>query len=230
MTVLVIGAVGVTPVGAFQGPFSGTVLAGTDGTFAIDPRDQNDALKAGYIPVRRNTWAYVPEPTAVLIATAGYIVASAALANGSLTIAHQPDTIRQVALRVDPGTSAITAGTMTVAYVANDGSNPQTDVLSLVATASTPFTSFLSKGVMTLQTPVIAGLVGGTSPKIQLDVNAALAVPVPPGSVDVTILKEVLDTANVATLGTLTNPGIWTPNTAPNSTHTYGVAYTTISP
>jgi transcriptional regulator with XRE-family HTH domain len=39
MTVLVIAAVGVTPAGAFQGPFSGSVNASTtDGTFAIDPR------------------------------------------------------------------------------------------------------------------------------------------------------------------------------------------------
>ena len=30
--------------------------------------------------------------------------------------------------------------------------------------------------------------------------------------------------------GTLTNAGIWTPHTAPNATHTYAVAYSTIAP
>ena len=229
MTVLVIGAVGVTPVGAFQGPFSGTVLAGADGTFAIDPRDQNDALKAGYIPVRRTVVSYSPQPTAPLIKAVGQIVASAALGNGALTIANQPDVMRQVAMRVDPGTSAITAGTMTATYTANDGTT-QTDALSLVAVASTPFTSFLSKGVLVLQTPVIAGLVGGTSPKVELDTNAAIAVPIPPGAVDVTVLNESHDTSVNTTLGTITNAGIWTPNTAPNSTHTYGITYSTISP
>lgn len=229
MTVLVIGAVGVTPVGAFQGPFSGTVQAGTDGTFAIDPRDQNDALKAGYIPVRRNVWAYSPAPTAPLILTVGQIVASAALANGNLAIANQPDVMRQVGMRVDPGAAPITAGTLTVTYTANDGTT-QTDVLSLITATSTLFTTFLSKGVLVMQTPVVAGLVGGSSPKVQLDTNAALAVPIPQGSVDVTVLKESHDSSLNATLGTITNAGIWTPNTAPNSTHTYGVVYSTISP
>jgi hypothetical protein len=63
---------------------------------AIDPRDQNDALKAGYVPVRRNTWAYAPAPTAPPILAVGQIVASAALANGNLTIANQPDVMRQI--------------------------------------------------------------------------------------------------------------------------------------
>jgi hypothetical protein len=66
-------------------------------------------------------------------ATAGRIVASVALANGALAIANQPDTARQVDARVDPGAAAITAGTLTVTYAANDGTAAQVDVLSLVA-------------------------------------------------------------------------------------------------
>jgi hypothetical protein len=73
--------------------------------------------------------------------------------------------------------------------------------------------------------------VGGNSPKIQLDTTAKLAVPIPPNAVDVTIIKEVTDGADTsANLGTVTNAGIWTPHTAPNGTHSYAVAYTTISP
>jgi len=60
MTVLVIAAVGVTASGAFQGPNSGSVNAGSDGTFAIDPRDLAYALGAGCVPVRRQSHSFAP--------------------------------------------------------------------------------------------------------------------------------------------------------------------------
>jgi hypothetical protein len=105
------------------------------------------------------------------------------------------------------------------------------DVLSLVAAASTPVKTSLTKGVLTVASAITTGLVGGSSPKIQLDTTAKLAVPVAPNSVDVTILKELTDAADTsANLGTLTNAGIWAPHTAPNGTHSYAVNYTTISP
>jgi len=230
MTVTVIGAVGVTPAGAFQGPFSGTVAANSDGTFTIDPRDQAYALGAGYIPARRETVHYVPK-TAPTILTVGQIVTSVALSNTSLTVANQPDVLRQCQVRVDPGTSAITAGVCTVTYGANDGTAAQVDALSLITAASTLLTVPFTKGVMTVASAVVTGLVGGTSPKVQIDTTAALAVPIPPNCADVTIIKEITDsTDNSANLGTLTTAGIWTPHTAPNSTHTYGVAYATVSP
>jgi hypothetical protein len=231
MTVLVVAAVGVTPTGAFQGPFSGSVLANSDGTFSIDQRDQNDALKAGYIPVRRESRSFAPMVSAPAAATVGTIVASVALTNTSLTVAANPDTMRKCQMRVDPGTTAITAGICTVTYAANDGTAAQVDALSLVTAASTLLTVPFTKGVLTVASAVVTGLVGGTSPKIQIDTTAALAVPVPPNTVDATILKEVTDGSDSsANLGTLTTAGIWTPHTAPNATHTYAVAYQTIAP
>ena len=231
MTVLVIAAVGVTAVGAFQGPFSGSVLQNSDGTFSIDPRDQNDALKQGYIPVRRSTVSYQPEKSTPAVGTVGAIVNSVALANGNLTVAANPDTMRQCRMRVDPGTTAITAGVCTVTYAANDGTAAQVDALSLVAAASTPISVPFTKGVLTVASAVVSGLVGGASPKIQIDTTAALAVPVPPNAVDVTILKEVTAGADTsANLGTITNAGIWTPHSAPNASATYAVAYSSIAP
>ena len=229
MTVLVIAAVGVTASGAFQGPNSGSVNAGSDGTFAIDPRDLAYALGAGYVPVRRQSHAFAPMVSAPATATAGRIVASVALTNTSLT--NNPDTMRKCQVRVDPGTVAITAGICTVTYAANDGTAAQVDALSLVTAASTLLTVPFTKGVLTVASAVVTGLAGGASPKIQIDTTAALAVPVPPNAVDVTILKEVTaGTDSSATLGTITNAGIWTPNSAPNASATYAVAYSSIAP
>ena len=201
MTVTVIGAVGGTPAGAFQGPFSGSVNANSDGTFSIDPRDQAFALAAGYIPARRETVQYVPK-TAPTILTVRQIVSSVALGNTSLTIANQPDVVRQCQIRVDPGTSAITAGICRVTCGA------QVDALSLVTAASTLLNVPFTKGAMTVASAVVTGLTGGTSPKIQIDTTASLAVPIPPNCADVTIIKEITNSADSsANLGTLTTAG-----------------------
>jgi hypothetical protein len=154
---------------------------------AIDPRDLAYALGAGYVPVRRQSHEFAPMVNTPATAAVGRIVASVALTNTSLTIANQPDTMDQIKARVDPGTLAITAGTLTVTHAANDGT-AQVDVLSLVTGSSTPLTVPFSKGVMTVASAVVSGLVGGSSPKIQIDTTAALAVAVPPNAVDVTIL------------------------------------------
>jgi hypothetical protein len=87
------------------------------------------------------------------------------------------------------------------------------------------------EGALTVASAVVAGLVGGASPKIQLDTTAVLAVPVDPNTVDATILKEVTAGADTsANLGTLTTAGLWTPHSAPNASATYAVAYQTIAP
>jgi hypothetical protein len=232
-TAVVIAIGGVAPLGAFQGPNSGTVTASaTDNTFTIDTRDLVDAMKQGYVPVYRDSRSYQTSPILAAAASVGGVVNSVALANGALSLVSAvPDTMRQVFMRVDPGTTAITAGVCTVTYAANDGTAAQVDVLSLATPLSTILSANLSKGVLTIASAVVSGLVGGTSPKIQLGTTAALAVPVPPGAVDVTILKEITDVADTsANLGTITNAGIWTPHTVPNATHTFGVNYSTLAP
>ena len=84
--------------------------------------------------------------------------------------------------------------------------------------------------MLTVASAVVTGLVGGTSPKIQLDTTAALAVPIPPQAVDVTILKEVAAGSDQATLGTMTNAGIYTPHHAADASATYAFDYSTIAP
>jgi hypothetical protein len=230
-TAQVIAVPGVAPLGAFSGPFSGSVNAtAIDSTFTIDVRDLAYAMGQGYIPVKRDSRSHAANPTPA-VAAVGAIVTSVALANGALTIAANPDAMRQVFMRVDPGTTAITAGVCTVTYAANDGTAAQVDVLSLATALSTILSTNLSKGALTVASAAVTGLVGGTSPKIQFGTTAALAVPLPPGSVDVAILKEITDGADTsATLGTLNNAGIWTPHTVPNGTHTFGVNYSTLAP
>ena len=115
-------------------------------------------------------------------------------------------------------------------YAANDGTAAQVDALSLVTAASTVLTTYLTKGASEIASVVVTNLAGGTSPKIQLDTTAALAIPVPPNAVDVTILKEIDAGSDQSTLGTVTNAGIWTPTSAPNATVTYAVAYSSVAP
>jgi hypothetical protein len=112
-------------------------------------------------------------------------------------------------------------------YNANDGTVLQTDTYSLVTALSTNISGNATKGVAHMTSMAITGLVGGNSPTIRIGTTAALAVPILAGTQDSAILGEALDAAGVATAnaGTLTNAGIYTPNTAPTASHTYQVNY-----
>lgn len=196
----------------------------TDGIASINLADVSDALRAGWVfiaGVFRLQAVTTPAAAAV-----GAVVASAALSNGTLTvIANKPDVMRQVKTRIDPGTSAITAGTVTNTYVANDGS-VTVDVIAMAGiAASTPTTFASSKGVLSMTSSVVAALAGGTSPKVEISTTATLAVPVDPGTVDFAEVFEATDgTANA--VGAVAAGGFITPTTAPNGTHSYSLGYT----
>ena len=232
MTIKVIAIPGIAPVGAFQGPNSGSVNENSDGTFSIDPRDTIYAFGAGYVPARtENRFYYTPAAPAA--ASNGLLFNSAALANGTLAIAANVDVMRQVQALVLPGTTAITAGNLALTYDANDGTVAQVDNLSLITPLSTTLTLAASKGVLRMRSQIVTGLTGGTSPTILIGTTAALAVPVPPGAQDLTIVSELLDAAivtvaNAAALSTA-SLGVLTPHTAPNATHNFGVSYTTVA-
>ena len=66
-------------------------------------------------------------------------------------------------LKSAPGTTAITAGTVTVTYVANDGTT-QTDVVSAVIALSTAETVALSNVSIRLRRLPVGWCYGGTSP------------------------------------------------------------------
>jgi hypothetical protein len=232
MTIKVIAIPGIAPVGAFQGPNSGSVTENSDGTFSIDPRDTIFAFGAGYVPARtENRFYYTPVGPAT--ASSGLCFNSASLSNGTLAVAANVDVMRQVQAVVLPGTTAITAGVLTLTYAANDGTAAQVDALPLATALSTTLTVSASKGVLRMASQIVTGLTGGTSPTILIGTTAAIAVPVPPGAQDATIISEFLDSAVVTATnaGTLTTAplGVYTPHTAPNATHNFGVEYTTVA-
>ena len=79
---------GVTAVGSFQGPITGSVNASpTDGTFTIDIRDLRFALGAGYVPVYKDCRVSSP------------MVSPAAAAATSGRTGNPPDAVASVVLR-----------------------------------------------------------------------------------------------------------------------------------
>lgn len=196
------------------------VLTPADGIITVDSALVPQLLAAGgqliYKRSSRQLFGTAPR-----LGTVGRIVASAALSNGTLTIANQPDVPRVLAMRVDPGTSAITAGVLTAIYVANDGTT-QTDALSLVTAASTVFTTNLSKGSVQLNSVIVTALAGGASPLREVTDTNALAIQVDPGFVDFSVVAEQDDTTVSTAIGTVSSSAAAiTPTGAPNGTHTY---------
>lgn len=209
--------------GVIQGNF-GTYQQATDGTYTIDTRDASAMLVLGMIYVSVMTQAYTGA-LAPAAATIGAVVASTALSNGTLAITANPDIPRPVNVEVGTGTTAITAGTVAVTYVGNDGASG-TDTLSISMALSTAVTQALSRGVVTISGITVAGVVGGTSPWIRLSTTAALSVPVGKAAVDVAFLREYDAGATVAVGTALTNVlASITPTNAPNGTRTYTFLY-----
>ena len=81
---------------------SGTYSVASDGTFSADTRDVASLLAVGCVYIQAVTKLYGQTP-AVATATVGKFVASTALANGSFTVAAQPDVPRQAQVIVGAG-------------------------------------------------------------------------------------------------------------------------------
>ena len=214
--------------GLVQGNY-GTYQAASDGTWTVDTRDAPALLTQGFAYVNHLSKAFTL-PLAPAAATVATIVASGALSNGSVTVAANPDTMRQVTFEVGTGTAAITGGTATVTYIGNDGQSGS-DVFPLNCTASTSVTQYLSRGVQTISAVTIAGLVGGTSPWRRMSTTTAVSVPVDPGAVDFTVTREYDAGATIA-VGALVaaSLGTITPTTPPNATVTYSFDYNYVAP
>lgn len=192
------------------------------GAIYVLPNDVISALASGWAFFNSNFRFFTA--TAPAAASAVVTVASVALSNGALTIAAQPDVLRPLQFVVTPGASAITGGTLTLVYFANDGTTT-TDVLPLAAAASTPATLNTSKGVLLLSSATVAGLVGGTSPTIKGGTTAAISVPVDAGFSAFTVLRENVDSTN-ETVGTVAAASASiTTTTAPNGTHSFSLGY-----
>ena len=173
--------------GVVQGAF-GTYQAASDGSFTVDTRDAPSCLALGMEYVTQFSGNYTT-PLAPAAAGVGAIVASGALSNGTVAVTAQPEVPRQVSVEVGTGTTAITAGSVAVTYLGNDGLSG-TDTFSLVCTASASVTQFLSRGCVSISSVAVSGVVGGLSPWFRMSRTSMLAVPVPPGAIDIAFTRE----------------------------------------
>lgn len=195
------------------------------GRITVNTGDIESLLNGGCTYAPNDTRSYYVGAAAA--ASAALIVASGAMSNGALTIAAQPDVGRQLQAVVNPGTTAISAGVLTLTYTATDGTT-QVDSLSLATALSTLLTLTSSKGALHVTSGAVSGLVGGTSPTLEVGTNTVLGLPVAAGFQGVSVLKENVDGADEA-VGTVTaGVGLIKPTTAPNGTHTYVFVYSYI--
>jgi hypothetical protein len=214
--------------GVIQGNF-GTYQANSDGSFTVDTRDVSTLLALGFTYMNKNTTAYTTtKPPAAASATA--IVASTALSNGTVAVTANPDVLRQVELIVGAGTLAITAGSLAATYIGNDGV-PGTDTLSLSCPASATVTQYLTRGVDTITSLVVSGLVGGASPFLEMGTTTTISVPVGPSAVDISFEREYDSSATIA-VGTPSSVTVASiaPTTTPNGTVTYSFVYSYVTP
>ncbi len=227
-TIKMFAPVGVT--GTVYGNFSGAVTIGADGTAAVDGRDANALISAGWTEAIFGVTMYTT-PIAVPTASANTSVSSVTMTNGGLTIANQPTVARPIQFIVGAGTVAITAGQLAVNYVGIDGL-ATTDNLGLSTAASGTSTINLTKSVISLTNATVTGLTGGASPYIYGGTTATIGVPMPPSGASLAILMELDTTSLQSTLGVPVAGvlGGVTPHNAPNATQTYSLWYSYLSP
>ena len=213
--------------GVIQGAF-GTYAQASDLTFTVDIREMPFLLSSGFTYVTQTEDSYTT-PIPPLVATVGRVVASGALSNGTVTVSNQTDLIRPVTVEVGTGASAITAGTLTVTYLGNDGLS-SAETYSLACPANSAVTQTMSRGVSIISSIVASGVTGGTAPWFRMSTTPAISVPVAQRATDFGITREYDAGATIA-VGSLTSTlGSVTPSTAPNGTVTYSFVYYYTSP
>lgn len=213
--------------GLIQGEF-GNYLPGSDGLYTIDTRDFVSLQKAGVVAITKRT-AKASFAIAPAAASATVTVANVAVTNVALTIAAQPDVCRPLQFIMAPGAAAVTAGTLTLVYVGNDGLT-HTEVSSLVTPLSTSVTINTVKSVARLTSATVANFAGGSSPTIEGGTTAYLGLPADPGFTDFAVESEN-DGSGAAAVGTVNaTQGAISPTGAPNATRTYEFTYSFNSP
>ncbi len=167
---------------------------------------------------------YISHAVAPTAATAANIVASVALANGSLTVAGQPDVPRKLQAVVTPGAAAVIAGSLTLSYTDSSGQSI-IDSFIVATPASIALTLTTSRGVSHLASAALAQVSGGASPTIAIGTTSALGLPAVQGALAFSVFKEVRNGAD-ETVGTVDpTGGTVVPSTAPNGTYTYSFGY-----
>jgi len=212
----------------FPGGSAARIPVPANGQITVPAQDAPLYIAAGaqYQSMNSRSQNLAAAPVA---ATAARIVASTALANGTLAIANQPDVPRQVAVRVSTGTVAITAGNIALNYLANDGTT-QVDNISPVAPASTLLTTSSSKGVVTMNSVIVTALAGGASPLVQVNDTNSLSVLVDPNFSSLMFNQTKADGTTEGQVAVASTAASWTPSTTPNGTHTYSAVYSFNAP
>lgn len=202
MAIKMIAPVGTT--GIVQGRSGVNYTIASDGTISnVQQADFSPLLAAGFaifivVTDKVNLGSPVP---ADLTTTVNAVTPS----NVALTIAAQPPQARKLQIRIVIGTTtttAITAGTLTLVGVDQDG-NAVSEVISLIQNASATLKSKWAYANLTSAT--VAGYVAsgsGTGNTIGLGPSNDFGIPTAPGAVDFTLLKaskvtKVLGTSNV---------------------------------
>lgn len=196
----------------------------TNGTFqGIATGDIVGLINEGALPA--NLRSQIVNLGAIKAASATVLVASVALTNAALTVAASPDVPRQAQAVVNPGTLAITAGALTLVY-ASSGGVAVTEALSLVTPLSTAKTLVTSRGVSTLTSATVSGLVGGAAPNIQIGTNGVIALPTDANQANITVYAASVDgVSDVLPAQSATDLHLITPNTAPNGTKSFSFGY-----
>lgn len=163
---------------------------------------------------------------AVVTASLTVLIANVAATNIALTIAAQPDVMRQGVFTFAPGAANVTAGNLAVVYKDQNGQTV-TDNFSLITLSGVSLTLKTTRAVSVLTSATITGITGGSSPTIQGGTNTVLGLTGEPASLGFVVFKETQNSTDVATLGTVDAAnGLYTLTTAPNSSKLLAVFYT----
>lgn len=171
--------------------------------------------------------------TAPIAAELVSIKAAATPANGTITIAAQPDYPRKFQVRIvigTPTTTQITAGTLTLVGTNAQGQSV-TEVISLVKASSATVTTTNAYAHLTSGTVANYAADGsGTGNTLGIGVATALGLPLPAQWYQLTVYKANVGNAN-ETIGTVdSQAGTIVPNTAANASNNYDFWYTYSSP
>lgn len=162
--------------------------------------------------------------TAPLAADLVYIKAAATPANGAITIAHQPDYPRKFQVRIilgTPGTTNITAGTLTLVGT-NTSGQTVTEVISLITAVTVTLTT--ANAYLHLTSGAVANYAAsgsGTGNTLGIGQATALGLSLPPGFTNFTVNKENTGNADEA-VGTVDYvAGTVVPTTVPTGAANY---------
>lgn len=149
-------------------------------------KDRNVHSRAG-IKGSKVALGVVAHLGAPIVATANRIVTSVDWANGSLAIANQPDTPRNVTCTLTDANASVTAGTITVT-----GRDPEGNLITEVITAAQARAGFVGTKIFaSITSVVIAGSVGQQAGVDVVVVGVGTVIGLPSSIVETSQVKHV---------------------------------------